>query len=256
MTIFSDSHNPDRVILNFSSYKLTDDEKNVLCKGLNFSVKPGLIEYSEFLLPFELLFRDIKREDLCNEDMSAIKARLLDTALTSYQNFFSDREPPENLTSSEFKALKHLSKNKYIVIQKADKGNTVVILHKCSYISVIEEILNDNSKFSKLDIPAGKEINHIVNPEKRITSELKLLKDKGIIDKSTYKSIKSVGSRPGILYGLGKIHKETRNGIPPLRPIFSAIGTPTYKLTKFLLKFLTPSTANEFTVIDSFYFAE
>ena len=209
-----------------------------------------MIEYSEFLLPFELLFRDIKREDICDEDMSAIKARLLDTALTSYQNFSSDREPPENLTSSAFKVLKRLSKNKDIVIQKADKGNTVVILDKCSYISAIEEILNDNSKFSKLDIPAGKEINHIVNLEKRITSELKLLKEKEIIDKSTYKSIKPVGSRSGILYGLGKIHKKTHNGIPPFRPILSAIGTPTYKLAKFLLKILTPSTANEFTFID------
>ena len=236
---------------------MTDDEKNVFCKGLNFSVKPGLIEYSEFLLPFELLFRDIKREDLCNEDMYAIKARLLETALTSYQNFSRDREPPENLTSSEFKALKRqMSKNKYIVIQKGDKGNTVVILDKCSYISAIEEILNDNSKFSKLDIPAGKEINHIVNLEKRNTSELKLLKDKEVIDKSTYKSIKPVESRPSTLYGLGKIHQETRNGIPPFRPILSTIDTPTYNLAKFFLKFLTPSTANEFTVTDSFHFAE
>ena len=188
--------------------------------------------------------------------MSLIKARLLDTALTSYQNFSSDQEPPENLISSEFKALKRLSKNKDIVIQKADKGNTVVILDKCSYISAIEEILNDNSKFSKLDIPNGKEINHIVNFDKGITSELKLLKDKEIIDKSTYKSMKPVGSRPGILYGLGKIHKETCNGIPLFCRILSAIDTPTYKLAKFLLKFLTPSTANEFTVIDSFHFAE
>ena len=117
--------------------------------------------------------------------MSLIKARLLDTALTSYQNFSSDQDPPENLTPSEFKALKRLSKNENIVIQKADKGNTVVILDRCSYISAIEEILNDNSKFSKLHVPAGKEINHIVNLEKRITSELKLLKDKEIIDKST-----------------------------------------------------------------------
>ena len=62
--------------------------------------------------------------------------------------------------------------------------------------------------------------------------------------------------RPGILYGLGKIHQETCNGIPPFRPILSAIGTRTYNLAKFLLKFLTPSTANEFTVIDSFHFAE
>ena len=119
--------------------------------------------------------------------MSVIKARLLDTALTSHQNFSRDWEPPENLTSSEFKALKRLSKNKDIIIQKADKGNTVVILDKCSDISVIEEILNDNSKFSKLDIPAGKEINHIFNLEKRITSELKLLKSNKIINKSTYK---------------------------------------------------------------------
>ena len=77
-----------------------------------------------------------------------------------------------------------MSKKK-IVIQKADKCNTAVILYKCSYISTIEGILNDNSKFSKLETPAGKDINHIVNLEKRITSELKLLKDKEIIDKST-----------------------------------------------------------------------
>ena len=127
-----------------------------------------------------------------------------------------------------------------------------MILDKCSYISVIKEILNDNSKFSKLDIPAGKEINHIVNLEKRITLELKLLKDKEIIDKSTYKSTKPVGSRPGILNGLGEIHKETRNGIPPFIPILSVIGTLTYKLAKILLKFLPPSTTNELTVIDSF----
>ena len=60
-----------------------------------------------------------------------------------------------------------------------------MILDKCSYISMIEEILNENSKFTKLDTPAGKEMNHIVNLEKKITSELKLLKDKEIIDKYT-----------------------------------------------------------------------
>ena len=55
--------------------------------------------------------------------MSLIIARLLDKALALYQNFSSD--------TSEFKAIKHLATNKNIVIQKADKGNTVVILDKC-----------------------------------------------------------------------------------------------------------------------------
>ena len=76
------SHNSGRVILNFFWYEMTDDEKNILCKDIIFSVKPRVIEYSEFLLPFELLFRNIKREDLCNEGMSLINARVLDTATT------------------------------------------------------------------------------------------------------------------------------------------------------------------------------
>ena len=109
---------------------------------------------------------------------------------------------------------------------------------------------------SRVDILAGKEINHIFNLEKRITLKIKLLTVKEIIGKSTHKGIKPVGSRQGILYDLGKVHKKIRNGLPPFHPTSSAIGTPTYKLAKFLLKFLTSSPANEFNVIDSFHFAE
>ena len=101
------------------------------------------------------------------------------------------------------------------MIQKADNGNTIVLLDRISYISATEEILNDHTKFSSLDIPAGKEINYITNLDKRITPDLKLLKDEEIIDKATYKNIKPVGSRPDVLYELGKVHKETKNGLPP-----------------------------------------
>ena len=119
--------------------------------------------------------------------------------------------------------LKRLSKNKNVVIQEAGEGHALGILDKCSYISAMEEIRNDNSRFSKCDILAGKDINHTVYPEKRITSEFKLLKDKETSEKSSYKSIKLVGSSPGILYGSGKIHKETRNGSPPFRPILQLL---------------------------------
>ena len=94
-----------RWYLIFFSYELSDIEKSVLCKDLNFSVKPKLIEYLEFLLLFELLFRDVKQENLCSEDFSLMKARLLDTGLPSYESFSSDQSPSENLTASEFKAL-------------------------------------------------------------------------------------------------------------------------------------------------------
>ena len=78
-------------------YWLTDDKKNVSCNGLNFSVKPTLTEYSEFLLPFELLFYNIKREDVCNEDISSIKATQLDIAYTSQKSFSSDQDTSENV---------------------------------------------------------------------------------------------------------------------------------------------------------------
>ena len=156
-----------------------------------------------------------------------MKARLLGTAWSSNRSFSNDQSPSENLTASEFKALRHLSKNTNIVIQKEDNGKTIVTLDNISYISAIEEILNDHTKFSNLDIPAGKEINYITNLEKRITSNLKLLKDKEIIDKATYKNIKLVESKPGLLYGLGKVYKESKNGLPPFHPILSAIGMPT-----------------------------
>ena len=65
-----------------------------------------------------------------------------------------------------------------------------------------------------------------------------------------------MGCNPGILYGLCKVQKAVVDVCPPVRPIFSAIGTPTYKLAKYLVPKLASITANEFSVKDSFCFAE
>ena len=99
------SHDPNKVVFNFSSYELSGIENSVLCKGLKST------EYLEFLLPFELIFWDVKQENLCSEDLSLMKVRLLDTALSSYESFFSDQSPSENLTASEFE--KFVQKQKY-----------------------------------------------------------------------------------------------------------------------------------------------
>ena len=42
----------------------------------------------------------------------------------------------------------------------------------------------------------------------------------------------------------------------PFRPILSALQTPTYDLAKILVPILSPLTKNEYTVKDSFQFAE
>ena len=63
-------------------------------------------------------------------------------------------------------------------------------------------------------------------------------------------------SRPGILYGSPKVCKPCIINNPNFHPILSAIRTPTYKLAKYLVPILSPVTVNEFSVHDSFSFAD
>ena len=58
------------------------------------------------------------------------------------------------------------------------------------------------------------------------------------------------------MYGSAKVHKFVTDSLPSLRPILSTIGTPTYKLAKLLVPMLEPLTTNEYTIKDSFTFAE
>ena len=88
----------------------------------------------------------------------------------------------------------------------------------------MEEIVNNN-KFSKLNIPDGTKIKSHSQPLEK--NYLITQASKEILDKSTYKSIIQVGSRPGILYVSGKINKETGNGLPPFYPILAAVDKPT-----------------------------
>ena len=76
------------------------------------------------------------------------------------------------------------------------------------------------------------------------------------LNRGEYEKLCPKGSQPSVLYGLSKIHKQTVNGIPKLRPILCAINTPTYQLAKYFVGILEPYTKNEFTAGDSFTFAE
>ena len=95
-----------RWYLNFSTCKLSDYEKSLFSTGLHFSEKPKLIEFSEYLRPFELLLQEIKQENLCSEGLSLLKARLLDKAFSWHQSFSNDQSPSANSTSSELQALR------------------------------------------------------------------------------------------------------------------------------------------------------
>ena len=119
----------------------------------------------------------------------------------------------------------------------------------------------DGTKFEKVKIKESILI-FLINHERRIKNYLKSLEKSGSLANDQYKKIKAIGSKPGILYGLCKVHKAIIDVFPPFRPMLSAIETPSYELAKYLVSKLPLTrsemsliTFNEFFVKDSFDFA-
>ena len=206
------------------------------------------------MVSFELLFRDITTTNLSNIQNETIKSKLRDTAFSSLISFDKNK-PKNNLTKAELHAVNSLKQNNDIIIQKVDKGNTVVIIDKEAYKAKMKSLISDPSKFKKLDIQNDKHLNFILDKERKLKDILKPLYDKGCFTKSQYLKICPSGSKPSILYGQAKVHKPVKDNCPSLRPILSVIGTRTYDLAKFLVPILKPLTENEYTVHDSFSFA-
>ena len=172
-------------------------------------------------------------ENLQTENMEVFKTKLKLSALSSfdtYRELHTRRQGiPENLTKNEFEALKSLSARENLVIQKSDKGNSIVLLDRDVYNSSVENLLSDTTKFREVVIPENKRLLELEKIEKRVRACLSKLENKGKLEKSMVEMLKPIGSKPGVLYGLPKIHKDLVNGAPKFRPILSSIGTATYK---------------------------
>ena len=92
--------------------------------------------------------------------------------------------------------------------------------------------------------------------EDKINRFLLKLKNLKKIPSEVYDKLRSTGSSPGILYGLPKIHKPDFSSKFQFRPIFAAYKTPSYNLAKYLVPILNPLTTNQYTVENSYKFAE
>ena len=70
--------------------------------------------------------------------------------------------------------------------------------------------------------------------EEGIIRLLKSLEGQGEISEKERNGLYPSGSKPGVLYGLTKIHKALEDGIQSFCPILSTIGTPTYNVATIL----------------------
>ena len=80
-------------------------------------------------------------------------------------NSYNENSAPLNLPSEELAALKSLSKNKNLIIQKSDKGNPIAIIGKTDYLQKMRNILSHSSKFTQVSVTEDKQLNFISNVE-------------------------------------------------------------------------------------------
>ena len=101
-----------------------------------------------------------------NEDLDFVKARTKKAALFSYRNY--NYNVPQHLSKEKFLALQNLRKNTNIVIQKSDKGNSVVDVDKADYLDKMANLLNGQRKFEKINLKNDGILNFAINQEKRV----------------------------------------------------------------------------------------
>ena len=145
----------------------------------------------------------------------------------------------QHLSEEEYEAFLNLQSSiDIIVIQKIDKGNSVIVIDPLLYVNKVEKLLSDRSKFFKIEFNPKHEVNqdirHLLDMEFEIKSCLDDLYNHSYLSKDDYKFLKSCGSKPGVMYGLCKIYKGTadNHNVPLFRPILFAIGTCNYNLAK------------------------
>ena len=255
-------HDPKKVIHNFSSYQLSDTEKLLLCKDLNFLLPSKCLKFENYLLPFELLYRDVYNSENKDESLLHLKSKIKDIGLFRYRIYNKKDHRFENLWQEEYDAFINLSNNKNIITEKADKENTVVIIDRANYVKEMEKILSDTNKFLEVTFNPKHKVNkdlwRLLDIDSSIKNCLDDLLNNNYLSKEDSKLLKPVCSNPGIMYSLCKVYKfkynSSANDIPPFRPIVLAIGTTTYNLAKFFVPILKEFTVNEYTVRDSFLF--
>ena len=121
-------------------------------------------------------------------------------------------------------ALQELKERDDIVIKSADKGSAVVVMDKVDYLEEANRQVTDERFYKKLDSDPTKEFST------RITQELTIMKENSHIAKTIFDYLKPDKPKAGRFYLLHKTHKVNNPG----RPIVSANGHPTEKISEFI----------------------
>ena len=218
----SGSEEHPRWVVNLSSRSLSVSEHALLQKGLNFAPAPSRLPTARIVAAVECGLRGVSEE----------KAELARTRIVGA--IANARPPPVNLLPQERKAIKTLQEDDRILVLPADKGRATVVMDRAQYDEKMNSLLDDRKTYKRLTKDPTPSI------ERKMNALLLQLKRKGAITDDQYSKLRSSAGRLPLLYGLPKVHKPT----VPLRPIVSFVHSPTYQLSKYLARILSPLVGN------------
>ena len=245
-------------VVNLSDYPLSKSHISVLEKGITFSPTPGEADIAQIHNDVCAFIRRIKLkthfydEDNPNDDSfkkeippGLVKFRppsnwtppRVDPHVQLFaNNVIKDlstakliQPQQNNLTKEEKTALSDLKNNRQIIIKKADKGSSIVVMNIKDYIVEAERQLSDTAYY--------KEVETDLTPKhhKVIETILENLSDKQLITLPIYKCLTNPNPKTAGLYLLPKLHKIKQPGqFPPGRPIISANQSPTERISAFV----------------------
>ena len=220
---------------NLSNRTLSNPEHQVLGKGFKFAITPHKVPILDLVTGVEFGLRQVRDA-----------AQVMTVRSKVSEILKSAKVPESNLSHEEKMALKQLKNDNSIKILKADKGNSTVVMDSTTYDSKVQNLLLDNSTYLQLPSKPNP-LNALVSDTNKFVWQLRI-SDK--ISQSEYFTLRCSNGVMPRFYGLPKVHKAN----VPLRPIVSFVNSPTYNLSKFLCKIISPLLKNTYTVNNSVEF--
>ena len=258
-------------IINLSNRNLSKHEITLLEKGLKFVPAPTKMTISPFLKAASDFGRRIKlikhfhyqrnkRTELFTKKSDWVpptteSSKEIAECVSEMENEIGNLEIPKstpNISKDEKNAIRSLKSDKTIVIKKADKGSSSVIMNKIDYIFECERQLGQPEHYEKITEP--------IQPKtaEDIENILKEMKEECLISEKQFEYLKPPENpRPRRFYTLPKIHKPQEswtvpNKIPPGRPIISNCNSETEKVAEYIEAYLKQKSTQHASYIKKY----
>lgn len=204
----------DRFI-NFTNIYFSKDEINLLEKGFKHNIQNKFTKHILDSLAIDLEIIINLQRTFSHDDKNLHKLNLSKILMNSFNKNRIFNHDIINI----IKSIKNKAISNDIIFTRADKGTTVIAIHKNEYINKTLEFLNTGN-YDKLKY----------NPTNKYQLEIKNTLSKCSII-SNHMDIIPMNPQAPKLYSLIKLHKENN----PIRPVVSFIAAPSTKLSHYLI---------------------